>query len=104
LWALLSTIKVVENEEYTRAYRQMPRQHHARVTVVKSGGETLTGKSGGDKDDMASARSDEEIENKFRGLADDSLGPRQGNAILEQLWHLEDIDDVARIPGAFVIV
>ena len=41
--------------------------------------------------------SDAEIEAKFRGMAEDFIGKRRCDALLERLWHLEKLDDVAAI-------
>ena len=103
LRALIKKIEVVENPEFTKAYEKMPQEHRTRVTVVTASGERLVGEAGGDKDDLASPRSDDQIAEKFRGLTEDFLGAKQVNAILDRLWHLEDMPNVAAIPPAFVM-
>ncbi len=104
LRALMQKIEVVENDEYTKAYEQQPAQHHTRVTVVTSNGERRIGITGGDHDDMGAHKGDADIEQKFRGLAEDIFGSRRVEAMLDGLWQLEAMDCVARIPRLFVIV
>jgi 2-methylcitrate dehydratase len=41
--------------------------------------------------------SDPEIEEKFRGLAGDQMPPAQCDALLAQLWHLDQLDDIGRL-------
>ena len=103
LRALIKKVEIVENREFTKAYEKMPQEHRTRVTVVTANGGRLVGESGGDKDDLASPRSDTQIAEKFRGLTEDFLGAKPVNAILDCLWHLEDMRNVAAIPPAFVI-
>ena len=103
LRALMQKIKVVENKEFTKAYDQQPQAHRTRVTVVTSSGERLVAEAGGDQDDLAAPKSDAQIAEKFRGLTEDVLGAKQVNTILDRLWHLEDLENVAGIPPAFVL-
>jgi 2-methylcitrate dehydratase len=103
LRALMQKIEVIENEEFTKAYKRLPVEHRTRVTVVTRSGERLVGETGGGVDDMAARMSDTQIDGKFRGLTEDILGVERVNNILESLWHLEDMEDVASIPPAFII-
>ena len=41
--------------------------------------------------------SDVELEVKFRSLAKEHLYESQTNALLDRLWHLEDVDDVGEV-------
>ncbi|MBI4190577.1 MAG: MmgE/PrpD family protein, partial [Betaproteobacteria bacterium] len=103
LRALLQKIEVVENEEFTQAYGRRPQEHHARVTVVTHSGERRVGAAGGDEDDMGAPKSDAQIAKKFRGLTEDVLGAKRVNAILDRLWHLEDLENMTAIPPTFVL-
>ena len=106
LRALIQKIKVVTNDEFTKVYERshvLPVVHLTRVTVVTNSGERLVGESGGDKGDLSENKRDAQIGEKFRGLAEDFLGAKRVNAILDRLWNLEDIKDVAVIPPAFVL-
>ena len=40
---------------------------------------------------------DQEIEAKFRTLAQDLLTPAQTNALLDRLWHLEQVEDIGQV-------
>jgi len=41
--------------------------------------------------------SDQEIEEKFRTLAHGLLSPVQTNAILDRLWHVEQVEDIGQV-------
>ena len=103
LRALMKKIEVVENKEFTKAYELQPPQRRARVTIVTNSGERLVGEAGGGQDDLLAPKSDAQIVEKFRGLTEDFLGTKRVNAILDRLWHLEDLKDVAVIPPDFVL-
>ncbi|MBI4191138.1 MAG: MmgE/PrpD family protein [Betaproteobacteria bacterium] len=103
LRALLEKIKIVENEEFTKAYERMPVEHRTRITVVTNSGEWLVGETGGDKDDAGAQLSDTQVVEKFRGVTEDVLGAKRVNAILDRFWHLEDMGNVAEIPPVLIL-
>jgi 2-methylcitrate dehydratase len=103
LRALMHKIEVVENQEYTRAYARLPVEHHTRVTVAMANGEMLVGEAGGGKNELSALKTDREIEDKFRMLCEESLGAHRVDALLAQLWRLEQMQDVAAIPPGFAI-
>ena len=103
LRALMQKIRVIDNPDFTKAYFRMPPQHHSRVTVVTHSGERLVGESADEKDDLSTPKSDAQISEKFRSLTEDYLGAKRVNAILERLWNLENLSDVAVIPPDFVL-
>jgi 2-methylcitrate dehydratase len=41
--------------------------------------------------------SDAEVEEKFRSLAKDLLSPDQTDALLEKLWHLEEVEHIGEV-------
>lgn len=100
LRALMQKVDVVVNKAFAQAYGRVPQEHRARVTVELRSGERLVGETGGDADDLSAPRTKAQIEVKFRGLAEESLGVKRASAILERLWHLEDMANVAEIPPA----
>ena len=102
LRALLPKIEVVTNDEFTAAYVRVPVQHCTRVTVRLRGGERLVGEAGGDKGDLSQPKSDAEIEDKFRALAESVLGVKRTDAALDALWHIEAMSDVSQIPRLLV--
>ncbi len=104
LRALLAKVEVVEDKEFTRVYGQMPVEYRTRVVVTTVDGERIVGESGGEHGGLAEPWSDEQISDKFRGLTEDMLGTKRVNEILERLWNLDDMKDVADIPPAFTFI
>jgi len=98
LRTLLPKIEVVTNDAFTAAYARVPVEHQTRVTIVLSGGERLVGEAGGDKGDLSQLKTDAEIVDKFRTLAESTLGVKRVDAVLDALWHVETMTDVAQIP------
>ena len=82
----------------SRRYLRLPVEHRTRVTVVTNSGERFIGETGGDEDDLAAPKSDAQIEQKFRALSEDVLGTKRVNIVLDRLWYLEDLGNVAEIP------
>jgi hypothetical protein len=72
--------------------------------VVSKSGERQVGETGGDADDMASAKSDAQIEEKFRSLTEELLNGGHMKIIFDRLWYLEEMQNVGAIPAAFVIL
>src|SRR5262249_12075567 len=101
LRALMQKVEVVENPEFTAAYALWPVPHRTRVRVVTGSGQRLVGETGGEHGDLSDANSDAQIEDKFRRLTEDSLGAKRARTILDRLWRLEDLENVATIPPAF---
>jgi 2-methylcitrate dehydratase len=97
LRALLPKIEVVTNDEFTTAYERLPVQHCTRVSVTLRSGERVVGEAGGDKGDLSQAKTDAEIEDKFRALTEGVLGAKRVDAVLDALWNLDSADDVSRI-------
>ncbi len=103
LRALMQKIDVVENAEFTRANERQPAEYRTRVTVTTRGGQLLIGESDGDHDAVSAVYTDEQIAAKFRGYAEELLGRKRADAILDRLWSLETSSSVADIPPAFVL-
>ena len=99
--ALMQRVSVVENDEFTRAYEGSPTRHVARVTAVMNSGERLIGETGGGSDELDAPKTDAQVEQKFRSLTEDHLGSKRANAVLEQLWKLEEMANVDVIPPLF---
>lgn len=99
---LLPKIEVVTNDEFTAAYERVPVEHRTRVTVTLRDGSQCVGMAGGDHGDLSQAKTDAEIEAKFRALAEGVLGARRVSSILDTLWHLDTEEDVAFIPPKLV--
>ncbi len=102
LRSLMTNITVSENPEFTAAYAQTPPRHRTRVTVETSDGKLLVGESGSEPV-LSLSEKNMQIEKKFRGLGEEYLGAKRTDAILNRLWHLDEIDNVATIPSDFVL-
>ena len=44
-----------------------------------------------------------QIAGKFLGLSEGFLGARRATAILDRLWSLEDLEDIAQVPRDCVL-
>ncbi len=104
LRAVMKKIEVIEDAEFTNAFERLPQQHRTRVTVVTSNDERLVGESGGEENDLATQKSAAQIVEKFRGLTEDTLGSARVTALLERLWHLDEIQDMAELPPTLNII
>ena len=76
----------------------MPVEHRTRVTVASRSGGRSVGEAGGDKGDLSQPKTDTEIEDKFRVLAERALGAKRVDAALKALWNLDSAADVSAIP------
>ena len=102
LRALLAKIEVVTNDAFTQAYEQVPVEHRTRVNVALRNGERIVGEAGGDQGDLSQPKTDAQIKEKFLGVTEEFLGSLQARRILERLFSIEALDNVAHIPGGFV--
>ena len=102
LRALLPKIEVVTNDAFTAAYERVPVEHRTRVRVLLRGGGQRAGEAGAELGDLSQPKSDAEIEEKFRALAEGVLGSKRVDAVLDVLWKLETVADVSRIPPLLV--
>jgi len=100
---LIQKVTLVENDEFTKAYAREPVEHRTRITVSTHNDESFVAESGGDEDDLSYEKTDAQIEAKFRSLAEPVLGPQRASAVLERLWRLETLPDVAPLASEFVI-
>jgi 2-methylcitrate dehydratase len=104
LRSLMQKVEVVENEEFTKAYKRLPVEQCSRVTVITANGERLVGESGADKDGLSTQTSDEQVTEKFRGFTEEYLGAKHVSSLLDRLWNLEKLKNIAEIPPALVVV
>jgi 2-methylcitrate dehydratase len=95
---LMRKIKVVENPEFTKTY---PADHRTRITVTTGEGREAVGESGGGEDDLSSRKTQAQIADKFRGLTANFLGAQRANAVLERIWRIEDLGNVATLISDF---
>ena len=95
--ALMQKITFVENPEFTKTY---PHDHRTRIVVTLADGRQVTGESGGGDDDLSSPKTQAQIGEKFLSLTGDFLGRERATGLLERLWDLDKMADVADIPPA----
>ena len=103
LRALMQKIEVIENEEYTRAYQQVPARQCARVTIMATSGERQTADVSYGKGDQSAHSSLSLVTDKFRALSEDALGAKRVNFILDRLLNLEDMGSMADLPPLFTL-
>ena len=100
---LMAKVEIVEDEEFTSAYKALPQTHRSRVSVYTAGGECFEAEAGGDEDDLAANKSDAWIERKFRAMAEDALGAQRCGALLSTIWALEKCTDVGSVVAALAL-
>jgi 2-methylcitrate dehydratase len=98
LLALMQKIEVRRNEEYTRAF---PESNCCRIEVITRSGERHVREIRYAKGHPKNPMTDQEIEAKFRRLTEPVMKPAQINAILNRLWHLEEVYDLREMLTLF---
>lgn len=93
LATLIGKVRLVENENFTRAYGKTPVEHRTRITVATEDGAIHVAESGADEDDLSAEKSDQQIEAKFRSLTERVLARRRVSNLLDRLWHLETLSE-----------
>jgi 2-methylcitrate dehydratase len=101
--ALMQKVKVIENPAFTADFNRAPAVQRARVTVMSRSGERLIGVAGETPDDLATPKSDAQIEKKFSALSEEYLGATRVRSVLDRLWSLEQFEDAAVIAPQFEI-
>ncbi|KYH31765.1 MmgE/PrpD family protein [Neomoorella mulderi] len=91
---LLSRMTIEENPEFTK---QTPGKRNIRMEATTYSGEKIVVHNCWTLEDVGREWPPEQLEAKFEGLARDILTPKQTRDTLDMLWHLEDLDDAARI-------
>lgn len=94
LLALVQKVQVHVSEE---ANRRAPEAMLSRVAVVTATGARYSAEVAYHRGHYKNPMTDQEIEAKFRTLAGDLLTPAQTEALLERLWHLEQVDDIGDV-------
>lgn len=98
--ALMKKIEVREKEEYTRAN---PESNYFRIEVITRSGEHHVREIRYAKGHPKNPMSDQEIEAKFRRLAEPVMGRVQMDRVLDRLWHLEDVESLRALLDLFVL-
>jgi 2-methylcitrate dehydratase len=94
LLELTQKVKVSVSEE---ANRRAPEAMLSTVEVITTTGQRLTGEVAYHRGHYKNPMSDQEIDEKFRLLAQDFLTESQIDALLERLWHLEKVEDIGEV-------
>jgi 2-methylcitrate dehydratase len=94
LLELVQKIKVSVSEE---ANRRAPEAMLSTVEVVTSTGQQLSAEVAYHRGHYKNPMSDQEIEAKFRALAQNLLSSRQVEALLDRLWNLEQVADIGEV-------
>lgn len=100
---LMQKIELAEDAAFSAAFEGTPQYYRARVTLTTHAGERLCAESGGDEDDLATPKSDAQIEQKFRVMTEGALDEARRAKLLHCLWQLHELPDAASLPEAFVL-
>jgi 2-methylcitrate dehydratase len=95
--ALLDLVQKVKVSASEEANRRAPEAMLSHVEVVTAGGAPVAAEVAYHRGHYKNPMTDEEIEAKFRTLARDQLTSAQTEAILERVWNLEHIQDIAEV-------
>jgi 2-methylcitrate dehydratase len=91
---LVARVKVGVSEE---ANRRAPEAMLCDLEVVTGSGQRYSSRVAYHKGHFKNPLTDSEVEDKFRSLAGPLLPAAQTDALLDRLWHLDDVDDVGEI-------
>jgi 2-methylcitrate dehydratase len=94
LLELVQKVKVGVSEE---ANRRAPEAMLSIVEVVTSRGERFTAAVPYHRGHFKNPMTDQEVEAKFRALAQDVLMPAQADALLERLWNVDQVKDIGQV-------
>jgi 2-methylcitrate dehydratase len=94
LLALVQKVKVRVSDE---ANRRAPEAMLSIVDVTTTSGQHYAAEVPYHRGHYKNPMSDQEIEAKFRTLAQDLPTPAQSDALLDRLWHLEQVEDIGQV-------
>ncbi|MGH8066857.1 MAG: MmgE/PrpD family protein [Candidatus Entotheonellia bacterium] len=94
LLELTQKVQVSVSEE---ANRQAPEAMLSHIEIVTTSGQRLSAEVAYHRGHYKNPMSDQEIEAKFRALAQDLLTEWQIAALLERLWNLEQVADIGEV-------
>lgn len=97
---LISRMRIDEDPEFSK---QSPAKRNCRIEVKTHSGDTRVVHRVFTAEELEKGWTDEQVEAKFLRLVHDILTPTQARASLALMWHLEDVDDVARILDNFQV-
>lgn len=91
---LVSRVKVSVSEE---ANRRVPEAMLCNLEVITKSGKRYSSEVAYHKGHYKNPMSESEVEDKFRALSSNLLTPAQTDALLDRVWHLEDVKDIGEI-------
>ena len=94
---LLDLTGRVKVEASAEADRRAPEAMLCNLEVVTNAGQRYSSEVPYHKGHYKNPMTDAEVEEKFRSLAQDLLSPDQTDALLDRLWHLEEVEDIGEI-------
>ncbi len=98
--ALMQRIEVRRNAEFTKTY---PETNCFRIEVITKSGEKHVREIRYAKGHPKNPMTDQEIEAKFRKLAEPVLKPSRIKQILERLWHFEEATNLRDVLTLFLM-
>ena len=69
------------------------------LEVVTKSGDRYSSEFAYHKGHYKNPLSDEEVEQKFRSLAEGVIPETRTNILLDRLWHLEEVENIAEVIG-----
>ena len=97
---LIQKIRIHRDPELDKLY---PKGIPNRLKIKTQNGETLTKQVDFPRGHAENPMSDEEVEGKFRRMASQVLSEKQITYILDELWHLDDLDEIGDVMEAFSV-
>ena len=94
--ALMKKIKVAESAEFER---QFPNALMTEIEVLTRGGERIVERASYPRGHAKNPMSEDDIENKFRTLADGLMRPAERDALLEALWAVDESREIGQVLG-----
>jgi 2-methylcitrate dehydratase len=94
---LLDLTSKVNVQVSEAANRRAPEAMLCKVEVVTTSGQRYASEVAYHKGHYKNPLSDAELEAKYRSLVSDVLPSRQADALLDRLWHLEEVADMGEV-------
>ncbi|MYC29868.1 MAG: MmgE/PrpD family protein [Chloroflexi bacterium] len=91
---LTNRVKVEASEE---ADRRAPEAMLCELDVITGSGDRYSAEVPYHRGHFKNPMSDDEVEAKFRSLAQNLLSPSQTDALLDKLWNLEQVEDIGEV-------
>ena len=92
--ALMQKIKIAESAEFER---QFPNALMTEIEVLTRSGERVVERASYPRGHAKNPMSEEDIENKFRSLAENIMKPAQRDALLKALWEVDRAREIGHV-------